>query len=640
MASDGGEFRTSHREEWLAETILQAADAAGIGIVVTTDNPPKNVFATPAAGRLFRCSPSALLEQDAVRLHPSVGRNQAAGPFSAHEGLPQILEKSVPRPDGSQAFVQAGFAPIKLGDSRGLVLFLGDVTEQHLAFETLRRSEERLRSVVESIPEAIFITEGTTITYANPAFFLMFDTPARSPAPPLDVLAFIHPEDTARFQGSVDGLCPGEPAHSEYRITTMDGRKLTLETSALAVDIDGKRAVLWIGQDVTQRKELEAQLLAADRLAVLGTLAAGMAHSINNPLSYLLLNLEHLSRRLGDLHTQRDYYSEARVRLAEAHDGAERVAKVVRQMRSLSRAKTSAPGPVDVRAVIDNVVAMIGNEIRYRGQLTVRCKASPRVWAREGELEQAFLGLLLYVARSLPEQGDSEREIVVATGVDEPHKAIVTVSDGQLVISAETSARAFDPFASGEAAGLGLAMCQAVLTSLDGHLEIQSSPSAGTTFRVVLPEHDTNAAAESRRSLPPLASVIHVPSTSARVLVVDDDPGVASTLRAMLQAHHEVTSVESAREGLRLLLAKPEFDVVFCDLVMPEISGIDLYHSLERARSPHVDRIVFMTGGVFTPEAERFLASVPNLRVEKPFSLARVEQLLMHATAKKSLTAR
>lgn len=631
---------TSERDAWLAETLLQAADAADIGIVVATENPPKSVFASPAAGRLFRCSSSELLERDSLPLHSLVSRTDFSGPFSTYGGLPQILETSVPRPDGTQAFLQAGLAPIRLGASGGIALFLSDVTEQHLAFETLRKSEERLRSVVESIPEAIFITEGTTITYANAAFLQMFEVPARNPATSLDVLSFIHPDDTARFQGSVDGLSPGEPAHSEYRMTTADGRKLTLETSALAVDVDGKRAVLWIGQDVTQRKELEVQLLASDRLAVLGTLAAGMAHSINNPLSYLLLNLEHVSRRLGDLHVQRDYYSEARVRLAEAHDGAERVAKVVRQMRSLSRAKTSAPGPVDVRAVIDNVVAMIGNEIRYRGQLTVRFKASPRVWAREGELEQAFLGLLLYVARSLPEQGESEREIVLTTAIDESHDAVVTVSDEQLIISAETSARAFDPFASGEAAGLSLAMCQAVITSLDGHLEIESSPDTGTIFRVTLPEHDTFAAAESRRSLPPLRSVAPAASTSARVLVLDDDPGVASTLRAMLETHHEVTSVESAREGLRLLLGKPEFDVVFCDLVMPEISGIDLYHSLERARSPHVDRIIFMTGGVFTPEAERFLASVPNLRIEKPFSLTRVEQLLAHATTKKTTTTR
>jgi CheY-like chemotaxis protein len=106
----------------------------------------------------------------------------------------------------------------------------------------------------------------------------------------------------------------------------------------------------------------------------------------------------------------------------------------------------------------------------------------------------------------------------------------------------------------------------------------------------------------------------------------------------MLEAHHEVRSVERAREGLQLLLGPDEFDVVFCDLIMPEVSGVDLYCSLELNRPDRAERLVFMTGGVFTPEAERFLASVPNPRVEKPFSLARVEQLLAQAMEKRART--
>ena len=116
-----------------------------------------------------------------------------------------------------------------------------------------------------------------------------------------------------------------------------------------------------------------------------------------------------------------------------------------------------------------------------------------------------------------------------------------------------------------------------------------------------------------------------------RVLVVDDDPGVANTLRAMLEAHHEVKSVESGREALKILMSDEEFDVVFCDLVMPELSGIDLFCALELNRPHKASRVVFMTGGVFTAEAQRFLAEVKNRRIEKPFSLARIEQLLAEA---------
>jgi CheY-like chemotaxis protein len=254
------------------------------------------------------------------------------------------------------------------------------------------------------------------------------------------------------------------------------------------------------------------------------------------------------------------------------------------------------------------------------------------VWASEGELEQSFLGLLLYVARSLPENASGGREIRLWVGTGTAGESVVTVSDDGLSLDDDEKARLFDPFASGDAAGLGLAMCYAIFTSLDGRIDVEVGPNGGTVFRVTFPPAtgpnitDARKPNSVRSTLPPSIS-----SGRARVLVIDDDPGVGSTLRAMLEAHHEVRSVEQAREGLRLLLGPDEFDVVFCDLIMPEVSGMDVYCALELHSTDRAARLVFMTGGVFTPEAERFLASVPNRRIEKPFSLARVEQILSQA---------
>ncbi len=502
----------------------------------------------------------------------------------------------------------------------------------HAALESLRKSEERFRSVVESIQDTVFMTEGTLITYANRACSKLLGIAPTKEAP-FEVTEVLNAADVPRFVQQIDELSSSGPAtHGEYRMRAADGREITLDTSAIGVGVQGKPTVLWLGQDVTQRRLLEGQLLQADRLSVLGTLAAGMAHAINNPLSYTLLNLEHVARRMRAFATGHDYYAEARVRLAEAHDGADRVAKVVRQMRTLSRARGGAPGPVDVRAVLENVLAMIGNEIRYRGQLVTRLEHVPKVRAREGELEQAFLGLLLYVARSRPEEASQAREIVLFAGHQPGGAALVRVSDDGPPLDAEMRARLLDPFASGETTGLGLAMCNAIFTGLGGRMDVESSPGSGTTFSVFLPAAGAEAlqASQKRPSVPP-APLSEPLATRLKVLVIDDDPGVASTLRAMLEAHHEVTSVESAREGLRLLLGKEQFDIAFCDLVMPEVSGIDLYCALELNRPEATSRIVFMTGGVFTPDAERFLAGVPNQRVEKPFSLARVEQLLAQA---------
>lgn len=636
MTTHGGDLEDAERASWLAGSILCAADAAGIGVTVTiADEGLRNAYVNQAAEALFG-RPSqelmALGPMDLLTAGERARLGKAASDFMETGAFPRTVETAITRFDGKEISLELGLGGITVNGQTGVLAFFADVTPRRAALESLRRSEERFRSVVETIPEAIFITDGTVLDYANPAFRALFELGSAESEGPLDVLELLHPDDASRVATQIDDLLHGPAAHLECRLTSRSGREVILELSAIGVEVNEQPKILWLGHDVTERKRLESKLLQADRLGVLGTLAAGMAHSINNPLAYTLLNLEHVARRMREIGTEHDYYAEARVRLAEAHDGADRIAKVVRQMRALSRSRASEPGAVDLRNVIESVLAMIGNEIRYRGALVTRYDVAPRVWASEGELEQSFLGLLLYVARSLPENASGSREIRLWVGTGTTGESVVTVSDDGLSLGEEEKARLFDPFASGDAAGLGLAMCHAIFTSLDGRIDIEVGPNGGTVFRVTFPPATGPSAPDSKKpnsvrsTLPP-----STPSGRARVLVIDDDPGVASTLRAMLEAHHEVRSVEQAREGLRLLLGPDEFDVVFCDLIMPEVSGMDVYCALELHSADRAARLVFMTGGVFTPEAERFLASVPNRRIEKPFSLARVEQLLSQA---------
>jgi PAS domain S-box-containing protein len=622
--------------EWLASTILEAASASSIGIMVSRFEPElRFIYTTPSAEALFGRTTEELQRTDpfsflAPEDRPLVER--IVEEFMSTGTYPPTIEATVVRPDDTRVTLDVGVGRMDLVGSPAIVAFMADMTQPKSALESLKRSEQRFRSLVESIPEAIFVTEGTAVTYANPAFEHALGIERGAIASGLDVLDLVHDDDAPRLLRQIGDLAAGPVAHAEYRMRTRDESWIMLEVSAISAEFDGKLSVLWLGRDVTRRKEVESQLLQADRLAVLGTLSAGMAHAINNPLLYTLLNLEHVARRLRQLGSQRDYQGEARVRLAEAHDGAERVAKVVRQMRGLSRARASEPRPVDLRAVLENVLAMVGNEIRHRGQLVTRSEPVPRVWATESELEQALLGLIVYVARSLPDEVGEGREICLSTSTDAAGNAVVVVSDNGPALDPDTKAHLFDPFGTEKASGLGLAMCHAILTSLDGSIDVESGPVRGTTFRVVLPPASV-AESERRprpRSVPPPPLEVAEPRR-ARVLVIDDDPGVANTLRAMLEAHHEVKSVESGREALKILMGDEEFDIVFCDLVMPELSGIDLYYALELNRPQKASRVVFMTGGVFTAEAQRFLAEVKNRRIEKPFSLARVEQLLAEA---------
>ena len=521
-------------------------------------------------------------------------------------------------------------------DGTGLTTaFVVDVTDRKRAEEALPRSEARFKRLIDAAPEAVCILTQDRIVYANPTCAELLGAASPKELRGSDPRRFIHPTDIGKFeQRSRALLTEGKrQAPCEYRFLRSSSQPLVMEVSSIAVEHEGRPAILSFGRDVTERKQLESELMQADRLGVLGMLAGGMAHAINNPLTYVLLNLDDVVRRLPDVPAGSGSLTEALARLREAHQGAERIASVVRQMRAFSRPEERAPGPVDIRRVLEAVVAMVGNEIRHRGRLVTEFADVPLVQASSARLEHVFLNLLVHVAQALPE-GDPEGEIRLRLRPGEPGEVVVEVSDSGPGIEPAVLDRIFDPFstASDPAAGigLGLSLCSSIVTSFGGSMQAKSQLGRGTTFRVCLPAEASHHESPRRPVVgpqpPPIPS-----SRRVRVLVVDDDSAVANALRLMLEDDHDVTSVASGREALRMLVRSDEYDIVLCDLMMPEVSGMDLFEALQLNCPGRERHLVFMTGGAFTPEAARFLKQVPNARIEKPFDMDSVRTLLQFA---------
>jgi two-component system cell cycle sensor histidine kinase/response regulator CckA len=208
----------------------------------------------------------------------------------------------------------------------------------------------------------------------------------------------------------------------------------------------------------------------------------------------------------------------------------------------------------------------------------------------------------------------------------EGERVIAEVADNGPGIEGPMLSRVFDPFFTtkpGVGTGLGLPICHSIVKRLGGEIEVASTKGVGTVFRVSLP---VRARFRPQRVLTPPPSAAK--TTRARVLVVDDELPLASMLSRVLSDEHDVFIATSAREALEQLRRRPDFDVVLCDLLMPAMSGMDLYRELKNQLTGLEERMVFMTGGAFTPRAAEFLASVPNLRLEKPFDLNQVRQLV------------
>jgi two-component system cell cycle sensor histidine kinase/response regulator CckA len=412
-----------------------------------------------------------------------------------------------------------------------------------------------------------------------------------------------------------------------YRVRRYDGTTVHLEVSSVYLEYEGTPAVLSIGRDVTERKVLERRLAQADRLAALGTLAAGVAHEINNPLAYVMLNLEWVARKLPGVRSDAASLEGLTAMLSEARQGVERVSTIVRELRSFSRIDGEMRAPVDLGAVVESALKIAGHEVRPRARVVASCEAVRPVMASESRLEQVVVNLLLNAAQAMPNENVDRNEIRVSVRPDGDGHAVLEVTDNGPGVPADVMPRIFDPFFTtkpvGLGTGLGLSICHGIVMSLGGRIAVYSEPGEGATFRVRLPT------VEPRGEDGPVSTSVPASQAGprARILVVDDELPIANTLRELLAPDHEVVAATSGAEALAAL-AGGEFDVVFCDLVMPGMSGIDLYRRIRADRPTLAPRVVFMTGGAFTERNADFLSSVENLRVEKPFSLGVVESIV------------
>jgi nitrogen-specific signal transduction histidine kinase len=405
-----------------------------------------------------------------------------------------------------------------------------------------------------------------------------------------------------------------------------NGETATLEVfPSENVDFEGKPSRVLVAHDVTERKELQAKASLAERMASIGTIAAGVAHEINNPLTYVIANVRRIHAVLsspgGDVPS-----SELVQMAAEAVSGVERVEVIVRDLKMFSRADTDVVMPIDVRAVLESTARIAESEVRLRARLVQDFEDVPLAVGNASRLGQVFLNLLVNAAHSIPEGDIAAHEIRISARRAGDRVAI-EVSDTGAGISKENLPRVFQAFFTtkpvGVGTGLGLAICHTIVTSMGGEISVTSEVGVGTTVRVLLPI--AVAPAPRQRSIQPSTPPRAGPK---RILVVDDEPLVARALERTLRGN-DVTIALSGKDALAAL-AGEAFDLVFCDLMMPGVSGMDLYQEL---RPDQQERFVFVTGGAFTARAQSFLASIPNRTIDKPLDIKLVRKIVAELDA-------
>lgn len=563
---------------------------------------------------------------------------------------------------GDRRWYRISWIPVvEAGELTHIGVFIQDITQPKEHDEALVRSEARYRTVLNnSLDIVALFSPDYRIQFITPNVFESLgysanDVIGRSPA---HLLSETDRRDVfAKLQ--LLKARPSQAVSFEVTMRRADGSLAAIE-ARVRVNEPGVDDAMLIcnARDITARKELEAmrqQLIRADKLAAVGQLAAGVAHEINNPASYIYTNLFVLREYLAQFE---DIYRDVQGRLSEpTHaieadkviyeepdsgsiiddmkhmidvniQGMDRISHIVRELRMFSRDDSGTIEHIDVRDTIDASVHLVRNQIDHIAHLEVQVDTDiGGIVSDRGKLSQVLINLLVNAAQAVADAPDNDNVVRVSCS-QTPTDLQIAVSDTGLGMTPTVLNRIFEPFFTTKSAergtGLGLWLCDEIVRKLGGRLDVTSVVGHGSTFTIVLPRtthrHDSFEA-----SLEEISDTEY----ALRVLVIDDDELVLESMRKLLQSHgHSPVIAQGGRDAIGLLANDAKFDAILCDVMMPSMDGLAFYEYLNQSHPELIKSVVFCTAGVLTQAARHFL-NQPGIRVlHKPVSASQLHDVL------------
>lgn len=351
---------------------------------------------------------------------------------------------------------------------------LGQRTERE---EALARAHHEFRAVLAALPDGIAVLRADRVYFANPRLLAILERPLEQVLG-FGLLDFVHPDDRPSMPGELARGLTG------VRVLRPDGGLRYVEIAAAGVvSFEGSPARILVARDTTDLRVSQERMAHADKLAALGELAAGVAHEINNPLTYMLANIELLLEGQGD--PPEDL-------LRETLEGGRRVRTIVSELRSFTRVDSSEQvATVDVTRAITSAMNIAQNQIRHRARLERHLTPELYTRAQEGPLVQVFVNLLINAAQAIDESTHGRAQIIRVAAHSEHDEVVVLVEDTGRGIAPHVLAHVFEPFFTtkpkGTGSGLGLSISKRIVESFGGRIAIESRAQHGTAVRVRLP---------------------------------------------------------------------------------------------------------------------------------------------------------
>ncbi|MFK7985448.1 MAG: response regulator [Sandaracinaceae bacterium] len=450
--------------------------------------------------------------------------------------------------------------------------------------------------------------------------------------------------------------------HADIELHSPTHGTVFCEMRSAEIDWDNEVAHLVSLRDVTDRRraqELERRLQHADRLASIGSLAAGVAHEINNPATFIQVNLDMVARDslqlLDELNAyftrtverlpesergefEREYTAlnlDARLREMadlsnEGLDGVARITSIVRTLSSFARVDQDSAELIDPNDLVHDAARMVRHDLRHRARFELDLAPLPALVCDRSKMAQVLVNLLVNASHALDDE--SEDNVVEVRSRFANGEIFITVRDTGCGIPREQLGRIFEPFFTTKrrdhGTGLGLSISADTVQRHGGRIEVESEVGDGTAFNIILPEQTPYFPSYTPSRATPAMSAVR----PGRILLVDDEPLVRRSIVRLLKGRHEVIEAEDGQHALKILEADDTFDAILCDLMMPGTDGITLYQELEKTHPALTRRMAFITGGVFSSRARRFVSEAAPLVIEKPIAraslFATIERLL------------
>ncbi|MDP3279091.1 MAG: ATP-binding protein [Deltaproteobacteria bacterium] len=540
---------------------------------------------------------------------------------------------------------QALFVADKNTDAHSLALMelavraLSMALKSSSALSAQRTADAERTLLLDAIPTWVFRVdaETTQTLYVNGAVLRGLQLHEGRMTPSL-LDHFASDDDREDFRNACKiALEMGSSPWSDRRFITGDRRILTLRTRLYRlVGARGEGPVIeGIADDVTEELETRKQLVHTDRLASLGTLAAGVAHEINNPSTFILLGTQQLSRLLAQTQAQSRESTPALDTLnarmteivADLSEGVQRITQIVGELRLFARIPEDAVStPVDLNRLIRSALTLTQAELRQHANVQIELGSLPPLPGSYTRLGQVFVNLLINAAQAFPHGRNENNSVTVKTWATDD-SVFVSVADTGEGIAPENLSRIYDPFfttkAPGEGTGLGLSISVDLIKRVGGTLHAESTVGVGTTFTMQLPIRTPTPT-----SAPPPRSSSVVPR-GTRVLVVEDEQPLAVALSRALSSRFVVEHAADGVLALEKLVAAQSvfYDVVLCDLRIPGIDGLALYESVLASHPQQAHRFVFLSGAS-SVERPTNLEATGRPILEKPFHNEDLDEVL------------